>query len=69
MRLGINYREKKKTHKGMEAKANKQWITEDVKEGIKNDETSDNKALQSKTQRTQSMEGSLAWLDRNARRV
>ena len=37
----------------MEAKANKQWITEDVKEGIKNEETSDNKALQSKTQRTQ----------------
>ena len=55
MRLGINYRKKKKnhTHKGMEAKANKQWITEDVKEGIKNVETSDNKALRSKTQRTQ----------------
>ena len=51
MRLGINYREKKK-HKGMEAKPNKQWITEDVQEGIKNVETSDNKTLRSKTQRT-----------------
>ena len=51
MRLGINYRGKKK-HKGMEAKPNKQWITEDVQEGIKNVETSDNKTLRSKTQRT-----------------
>ena len=46
MRLGINYRKKTtKKHKGMEAKQNNQWVTEEVKEGIKNVETSDNKTL------------------------